>query len=158
RLDVAGARDRVLSLGEVDDAGGNALRMLLAGKRWSDPVSERPRAGSVETWSFVNLSGGAHPGARPAAVRSVRVERAARAEVHRARATAAAARVRLEGHRARRPGHGHAHRGALRGRARPLRVALPSARTRGQRDDAAVRVAAGLSVFQRTCRRVVVAL
>ena len=61
RLDVAGARDRVLTLGEVDDAGGNALRMLLDGKRWSDTVSERPRAGSMETWSFVNLSGDAHP-------------------------------------------------------------------------------------------------
>ena len=61
RLDIAKAHDRVLTLGEVDDAGGNALRMLLDGKRWSDPVSERPRAGSVETWSFVNLSGDVHP-------------------------------------------------------------------------------------------------
>ncbi len=43
------------------DAGGNALRMLLDGKRWSDPISERPHAGQVEIWSFVNLSGDAHP-------------------------------------------------------------------------------------------------
>ncbi len=40
---------------------GNALRMLLDGKRWSDPISERPHAGQVEIWSFVNLSGDAHP-------------------------------------------------------------------------------------------------
>ncbi|OOG48660.1 multicopper oxidase domain-containing protein [Rhodanobacter sp. C01] len=62
RIDPAGAvRDRVLTLEEVDDAGGNAMGMLLGGKHWSDPVTEDPRQNSIETWSFVNLTGDAHP-------------------------------------------------------------------------------------------------
>ncbi|RDD83469.1 bilirubin oxidase [Dyella tabacisoli] len=62
RIDPASAvRDRVLTLGELDDANGNAMAMLLGGKRWSDPVTEDPRQNSIETWSFVNLTGDAHP-------------------------------------------------------------------------------------------------
>jgi spore coat protein A, manganese oxidase len=62
RIDPAhAARERVLTLNETDDADGNAMIMLLDGKRWSDPITENPRQHSVETWSFVNLSGDAHP-------------------------------------------------------------------------------------------------
>jgi spore coat protein A len=62
RIDPAGAAQaRILTLNETDDASGNALTMLLDGKRWSDPVSENPRQNSMETWSFINLSGDAHP-------------------------------------------------------------------------------------------------
>jgi spore coat protein A len=62
RIDPASAaQHRVLTLNESDDANGNAMTMLLDGKRWSDPVSEHPRQHSVETWSFVNLTGDAHP-------------------------------------------------------------------------------------------------
>ncbi|HTV84965.1 MAG TPA: multicopper oxidase domain-containing protein [Dyella sp.] len=62
RIDPArAARARILTLNELDDANGNALVMLLDGKRWSDPISENPRQDSLETWSFVNLSGDAHP-------------------------------------------------------------------------------------------------
>ena len=62
RLDPASiARDRVLTLGEQDDAGGNAMTMLLGGKRWSDPITENPRQGSLESWSLVNVTGDAHP-------------------------------------------------------------------------------------------------
>jgi spore coat protein A len=62
RIDAAAAvRHRVLTLNETDDANGNAMRMLLDGKRWSDPVTETPRQNSLETWSFVNLTGDAHP-------------------------------------------------------------------------------------------------
>jgi spore coat protein A, manganese oxidase len=62
RVDPASAtRERVLTLNEIDDANGNAMVMLLDGKRWSDPITENPRQHSVETWSFVNLSGDAHP-------------------------------------------------------------------------------------------------
>ncbi|WP_158753496.1 multicopper oxidase domain-containing protein [Dyella sp. S184] len=62
RIDPASAvRDRVLTLEEMDDAGGNAMTMLLDGKRWSDPITENPRQHSTETWSFVNLTGDAHP-------------------------------------------------------------------------------------------------
>lgn len=62
RIDPAtSVHDRILALNESDDANGNAMQMLLDGKRWSDPVSENPRQNSVETWSFVNLTGDAHP-------------------------------------------------------------------------------------------------
>jgi spore coat protein A, manganese oxidase len=62
RIDPASAeRHRVMTLNEIDDANGNALMMLLDGKHWADPISENPRQNSVETWSFVNLTGDAHP-------------------------------------------------------------------------------------------------
>jgi spore coat protein A len=62
RLDPAGAvRDRVLTLGEQDDAGGNAMMMMLGGKHWSAPITENPVQNSVETWSLVNLTGDVHP-------------------------------------------------------------------------------------------------
>ncbi|GLQ90702.1 spore coat protein A [Dyella flagellata] len=62
RIDPANAaRNRILTLNETDDANGNAMTMLLDGKRWSDPITENPRQNSVETWSFVNLTGDAHP-------------------------------------------------------------------------------------------------
>ena len=62
RIDPASAvRDRVLTLEEVDDAGGNAMSMLLGGRHWSDPITENPHQDSIETWSFVNLTGDAHP-------------------------------------------------------------------------------------------------
>ncbi len=62
RIDSASVtRDRVLALGEQDDAGGNPMVMLLGGKSWSDPITEKPRQNSTETWSFVNVTGDAHP-------------------------------------------------------------------------------------------------
>jgi len=62
RIDPATAvHDRTLTLNESDDANGNAMQMLLDGKRWSDPVTENPRQNSIETWSFLNLTGDAHP-------------------------------------------------------------------------------------------------
>ncbi|MFC0084399.1 multicopper oxidase family protein [Dyella flava] len=62
RIDPASAaRHRVMTLNEIDDANGNALMMLLDGKHWADPISENPRQNSLETWSFVNLTGDAHP-------------------------------------------------------------------------------------------------
>jgi spore coat protein A, manganese oxidase len=62
RIDPASVtHDRVLALGEQDDAGGNPMVMLLGGKSWSDPITEKPRQNSTETWSFVNVTGDAHP-------------------------------------------------------------------------------------------------
>ncbi len=62
RIDPASAvRDRLLTLEETDDAGGNAMMMLLGGKHWSDPITENPRQHSIEIWSLVNLTGDAHP-------------------------------------------------------------------------------------------------
>lgn len=61
RLAPANAvRDRALTLGEQDDAGGNPM-MMLGGKHWSAPITEDPRQNTVEIWSLVNLTGDAHP-------------------------------------------------------------------------------------------------
>lgn len=60
-LPSSAVRERVLTLGEQDDAGGNPMMMLLGGKHWSDPVTEDPRQDTVEIWSFVNLTGDVHP-------------------------------------------------------------------------------------------------
>ena len=54
-------RNRLLTLGEMDDDTGYSTCMLLNGARWSDPVTEKPELDSVETWSFVNLTGDVHP-------------------------------------------------------------------------------------------------
>lgn len=35
--------------------------LLLDGKIWDDPISEKPRLGSVETWSLINLTNATHP-------------------------------------------------------------------------------------------------
>jgi spore coat protein A len=62
RIDIASAaQHRVMTLNEIDDANGYAMAMLLDGKRWHEPISEKPLQNSIETWSFVNLSGDAHP-------------------------------------------------------------------------------------------------
>jgi spore coat protein A len=62
RIDPKSAvRNRILALGEQDDKDGNPMRMLLDGKMWTDPVSENPRQNTIETWSFVNITGDAHP-------------------------------------------------------------------------------------------------
>ncbi|WP_267225628.1 multicopper oxidase family protein [Dyella silvae] len=62
RIDPASAvHDRVLTLGEQDDAGGRAMMMLLNGKHWSAPITENPRQNSVEIWSLMNLTGDVHP-------------------------------------------------------------------------------------------------
>ena len=52
---------RRLSLDEVDNLRGEPMIHLLNGKRWHDPVSEKPVLGSTEIWEFLNLTDDAHP-------------------------------------------------------------------------------------------------
>jgi spore coat protein A, manganese oxidase len=52
---------RMLTLNEYDDLAGKPSSMLLDGKHWHDPVSEKPVRDTVEIWSFVNLTSDAHP-------------------------------------------------------------------------------------------------
>jgi spore coat protein A len=62
RIEPASAvRERILTVGEMDDANGNAMMMTLGGRHWSDPVTEEPVQDSIEIWSLVNLTGDAHP-------------------------------------------------------------------------------------------------
>jgi spore coat protein A, manganese oxidase len=62
-LDPAQAvRERMLALTEMDrPSDGYTMIGLLDQKHWDDPISEDPKAGSTEIWSFVNATGDVHP-------------------------------------------------------------------------------------------------
>jgi spore coat protein A, manganese oxidase len=61
--DREAAVTRTLTLGEYSDAKLKPPRMLmlLDDKYWRDPVSEKPRLGTVEIWNLVNLTEDTHP-------------------------------------------------------------------------------------------------
>jgi spore coat protein A len=52
---------RSLTLEEVDNLIGQPMTHLLDGKRWHEPVSEKPVLGTTEIWEFLNLTDDAHP-------------------------------------------------------------------------------------------------
>ncbi len=55
-------RDRFLTINEMDRASdGYTMMGMLDGKHWSDPVTEDPRAGTMEIWSMANTTGDVHP-------------------------------------------------------------------------------------------------
>ena len=55
-------RERVLDLTETDrPSDGYTMIGLLGRKRWCDPITEDPKAGSIEIWSFANTTGDVHP-------------------------------------------------------------------------------------------------
>ena len=62
-LDPAHAvRERTLALTEMDrPSDGYTMIGLLDQKHWDDPISEDPKAGSMEIWSFANTTGDVHP-------------------------------------------------------------------------------------------------
>lgn len=56
------ARERILALTEMDrPSDGYTMMGLLGQKHWGDPITEDPRAGSIEIWSFANATGDVHP-------------------------------------------------------------------------------------------------
>jgi spore coat protein A, manganese oxidase len=63
RLDAADAvRERVLAVTEMDrPEDGYTMIGLLGQKHWSEPVTEDPKAGSMEIWSFANATADVHP-------------------------------------------------------------------------------------------------
>jgi spore coat protein A len=52
---------RKMTLMEVDSLLGDPVVHLLDGKRWHEPISERPTLGSTEIWELLNLTDDAHP-------------------------------------------------------------------------------------------------
>jgi spore coat protein A, manganese oxidase len=52
---------RRMTLMEVDSLLGDPVVHLLDGKRWHEPISERPTLGSTEIWELLNLTDDAHP-------------------------------------------------------------------------------------------------
>jgi spore coat protein A, manganese oxidase len=62
-LDAAHAvRERTLALTEMDrPSDGYTMIGLLDQKHWNDPLTEDPKAGSMEIWSFANTTGDVHP-------------------------------------------------------------------------------------------------
>ena len=55
-------RERILALTEMDrSSDGYTLIGLLGQRHWDDPITEDPKAGSTEIWSFANATGDVHP-------------------------------------------------------------------------------------------------
>jgi spore coat protein A, manganese oxidase len=55
-------RERTLALTEMDrPSDGYTMIGLLGQKHWDDPITEDPKAGSMEVWSFANATGDVHP-------------------------------------------------------------------------------------------------
>jgi spore coat protein A len=55
-------RERILALTEMDrPSDGYTMIGLLGQKHWDDPITEDPKAGSTEIWSFANTTGDVHP-------------------------------------------------------------------------------------------------
>lgn len=54
------AATRQIVFGEADMPDGSQM-LLLNGKRWSDPVVEKPVLGTTEVWELANTTGDLHP-------------------------------------------------------------------------------------------------
>lgn len=55
-------RERILPVTEVVRASdGQIIMGLLGNARWHEPITENPKAGSTEIWSFVNTTADMHP-------------------------------------------------------------------------------------------------
>ena len=57
----AATNQRLMTLDEYDDCVAEPMLMLLNGKRWHEPVTEKPVLGSTEIWSLMNLTDDTHP-------------------------------------------------------------------------------------------------
>jgi spore coat protein A len=59
---VHAERDRMLLVSEKErPSDGYVIIGLLGNARWHEPITEDPKAGSIEIWSFVNITADVHP-------------------------------------------------------------------------------------------------
>jgi spore coat protein A, manganese oxidase len=55
-------RERLLLVSEHErPSDGYVIIGMLGNARWHEPITEDPKAGSTEIWSFVNITGDVHP-------------------------------------------------------------------------------------------------
>lgn len=57
----AATLQRMLTLDSYEDCVAEPMLMLLNGKRWHEPVTEKPKLGSTEIWNLINLTDDSHP-------------------------------------------------------------------------------------------------
>ncbi|HZL19953.1 MAG TPA: multicopper oxidase, partial [Polyangia bacterium] len=57
----AAVKTRTLTLNEYHDPRKHQMLMLLDGKRWHEPATEKPELDSVEIWQLMNLTEDTHP-------------------------------------------------------------------------------------------------
>jgi spore coat protein A len=60
-LESTATQQRMLTLDSYQDCVAEPMLMLLAGKRWHEPVTEKPVLGSTEVWNLINLTDDSHP-------------------------------------------------------------------------------------------------
>ena len=59
--ETTASQQRMLTLDSYQDCVAEPMLMLLAGKRWHEPVTEKPVLGSTEIWNLINLTDDSHP-------------------------------------------------------------------------------------------------
>jgi spore coat protein A len=55
------AQTRSIPLVEYKSPNGDSMTMLLGGKRWHEPITEKPVLDSVEIWNLINTTDDSHP-------------------------------------------------------------------------------------------------
>lgn len=59
---TAAMRERILLVSEIErPSDGYVITGLLGNARWHEPITEDPKAGDTEIWSFVNITADVHP-------------------------------------------------------------------------------------------------
>jgi spore coat protein A len=60
---ASAVKTRDLVLSEIDSAPPfeNPIMAMINGAHWDDPITETPKAGTIEVWRIINTTGDAHP-------------------------------------------------------------------------------------------------